>query len=165
MSFCQLPGSPVSHSALLFFSSSLPDRSLSPSLFFLTPPRRPPSPGSIRCPFPGRHSFVAWCQQAPLTSYCLNLSSFSKVTSAPSHKAPGGRSLANPISSLSDARTCVRASHGEHYGVHCCNTQSDASAISACTNALSVFSSTHTQPFCHFTTHLHHIAVTASPVA
>ena len=49
-------------------------------------------PDSIRCPFPGRHSFVAWCQQAPLTSYCLNLSSFSKVTSAPSHKAPGGRS-------------------------------------------------------------------------
>lgn len=92
MSFCQLPGSPVSHSALLFFSSSLPDRSLSPSPFFLTPPRRPPSPHSIRCPFPGRHSFVAWCQQAPLTSYCLNLSPFSKVTSAPSHKAPGGRS-------------------------------------------------------------------------
>lgn len=78
-----------------------------------------------------------------------------------------GARRANPISSLSDARTCVRASREEHYGVHCCNTQSDASAISACTNALSVFSSTrtHTQPFCHFTTHLHHIAVTASPVA
>lgn len=46
MSLCQLPGSPVPHSALLFFFSSIPDRSLSPSLLFLTPPL-PPIPSTL----------------------------------------------------------------------------------------------------------------------
>lgn len=88
MSFCQLPGSPVPHSALLFFFSSIPDRSLSPSLLFSPPPCPQYHPLS----FPKRHSFLPLCQQAQLKSYCLNQSSFSKVTSPPSHKAVRGRS-------------------------------------------------------------------------
>lgn len=77
MSFCQLPGSPVPHSTLLFFFSSKPDRSLSPSLLFLTPS---PAPNTIRPPSSGRHSLVPRCQQARLTTYCLNQSAFFKVT-------------------------------------------------------------------------------------
>lgn len=50
MSFCQLPGSPVPHSTQLFFFSSIPDRSLSPSLLFPSPVPNPihsPSPRDI----------------------------------------------------------------------------------------------------------------------
>lgn len=123
MSFCQLPGSPVPHSALLFFFSSIPDRSLSPSLLFSPPPHLP-VPNTIHSPSPRDiHSY-----------HCASRHSLKVIVSirAPSLKSHRhhliklyeGDRLVNPISFLSAAHTHIRASQEEHYIVHCCNIQS-----------------------------------------
>ncbi len=121
MSLCQLPGSPVPHSALLFFFSSIPDRSLSPSLLFLTPPLSPiPS-----TPFPRDiHSYHGASRRS------LQVIVSIRAPSLKSHrhhliKLWEGTHLVNPISFLSEAHAGIRALQEEHYIVHCCNIQSD----------------------------------------
>lgn len=65
----------------------LTDPYLPPS-FFLTPPLTPITSTLLSWE---TFSPIPWCQEAQLTSYCLNRSSFFKVTSPPSLKALGGR--------------------------------------------------------------------------
>lgn len=152
MSFCQLPGSPVPHPPLLFFSSSIPDRSLSASLLFSHPF---PAPNHIHSTFPGDIQSYRGASR-----HSLQVTVSIRVPSLKAHhqrltKLWEGARHVNPISFLSEAHRALL----EH------PIRGNVLFLHAPMCSLAFFKCTCMQPFYYFTTHLHNIAVTASPVA